>query len=185
MSCCGPAGRDFIPLCGIHAVLNRLFCALCNCTRPKERKYEDYKCAVRQLSRYSIDPRGGYAAFIGVRDNDPTHFLALYIDNLRGEYDPNIQAFRIYHVAFVMYGDMNSICRVLRQRHLVIAGNAAEFTGESPIEGAVSQKVFRSQPNNVQPIGYTMPFAGNPEIFVQGTPEDINRFNEFAVGANS
>ncbi len=185
MSCQPCGGRDSIPLCGIHAILNRLYCALCGCRRHKQRKYEDFKCAVRSLSRYSIDPRGGYAAFLGLRNNDPTYFAAIYIDNLRGEYDPNIGAHRVYHVAYVHYGDMNAICRTLIQRHLVIAGNANEFTGRAPSEGMVSQKTYRSQPNNVQPIGITMPFAGNAPILIPGTPEDINFGNEFAVGGEA
>lgn len=180
---CGPCtSRDFLPRCAIYSILNRLVCSLCSACRHKQRKYEDFKCAVRVLSRFSIDPRGGYAAFLGLRDNDPTKFAAIYIDNLRGEFDPNIGAHRIYHVAFVVYGDMNAICRGLRQPHTVIAGNADEFTGESLVAGAVSQKIFRSQPNPVLPIGITMPFAGNVPLLVPGTPEDIHFGNEFAVG---
>ncbi len=177
---CQPCGtRDFIPLCGIHSILNRLYCTLCGCQPHKHRKYEAFKCAIRSLSRFSIDPRGGSAAFLGLQDNDPTKFVALYIDDLRGEFDPNIGAHRVYHVAFVMYGDTNAVCRVLRQRHLVIAGNSSEFTGMSPSEGTVAQKVFRSQPNPVLPIGLTMPFAGNLPVLVPGTGADIAFGNDF------
>lgn len=182
MSCQPCASRDFLPRCAIYSILSRLVCSLCGACRHKQRKFEDFKCAVRLISRFSVDPRGGYAVFIGLRDNDPTKFAALYIDNIRGEFDPNIGAHRIYHVAFCVYGDTNAICRSLQQRHTVIAGNADEFTGENLIAGAVSQKVFRSQPNNVQPIGITMPFAGNVVGVVPGSPADIFEGDEYRVG---
>lgn len=182
MSCQPCSSRDFLPRCAIYSILNRLVCSLSAASRHKQRKYEDFKCAVRVLSRYSVDPRGGYAAFLGLRDNDPTKFAAIYIDNIRGEFDPNIGAHRIYHVTFVVYGDTNAITRSLVQRHYVIAGNADEFTGESLIDGAISQKVYRSQPNPVLPIGVTMPFAGNVPALIPGTPADIFEGDEYRVG---
>lgn len=180
---CQPCGiRNSLPKCAIYSILNRLTCALCAPARHKTRKYEDFKCAVRVLSAYSIDPRGGYGAFIGLSDNDPTKFAAVYIDNIRGEYDPNLLVHRVYHVAFVQYGDMNAVCRTLRQKDSTIAGNAEWIGGESQVDGAVSQKVFRSQPNPDLPIGATMPFAGNVPLLIPGSPEDLNFGNEYAVG---
>jgi len=172
MACCEPRHRDNIPKCAIFAILNRLVCELYTCSRHKIRKYESFKCAVRALSSRSIDPRGGYAAFLGLRDNDPTKFAAIYIDNLRGEYDPNLGRHRIYHVAFVTYGDMNAICRTLRQRNFTIAGNADEQTGESAVNETVALKLYVAQPNPVLPIGRNMPLAG-AEVVVAGGPEDV------------
>lgn len=171
----------------IRSILEQLFCSLCASCRIKQRKYEDYKCAVRRLSQFSIDPRGGYAAFLGLRDSDPTKQAALYIDTLRGEYDPNLGVHRVYHVAFVIYGDSGAICRTLVQRaglaeNAVIAGNAAWLGGDSALHGAITQKIFRSQPNTNLPIGITMPFAGNVPVLIPGTPEDINFGNIDAVG---
>ncbi len=190
MSCQPCSSRDFLPRCAIYSILNRLTCSLCSTSRTKNRKYEDFKCAVRVLSRFSIDPRGGYAAFLGLRDNDVTKFAGIYIDNIRGEYDPNLLSHRIYHVAFVLYGDTNAVCRSLRQRSSVIAGNADALTGESLAEMSVAQKVFRSQggvlPDGTvpMPIGITMPFAGNIPALVPGTPEDIAFGNEFQIGGS-
>ena len=183
MSCLPCASRDFLPKCAIYAILNRLSCSNCS-VRSKARKYEDFKCGIRALSRFSIDPRGGYAAFLGLRSNDVSSFASIYIDNIRGEYDPNIGAHRVYHVAFVQYGDMNAVCRTLQQRASVIAGNSDYFGGESSVEGSVSQKVFRSQPNPNLPIGITMPFAGNIPVIIPGSAEDLAFGNDFGAGEN-
>ena len=182
---CQPCGDNcFLPKCAIYSILNRLTCSLCSIRRHKTRKYEDFRCAVRILSRYSIDPRGGYAAFLGLRNNDPTNFCALYIDNIRGEYDPNLLQHNIYHVAFVQYGDMNAVCRTLRQYAPdgLISGNSAWIGGQSQVEGVVAQKTFRAQFSNTQPIGATMPFAGNVPLLIPGSSADIQFGNEFAVG---
>lgn len=179
MSCQPCASKDFLPKCAIYAILNRLYCSLCNTTRHKRRKYEDFRCAVRILSRYSINPQGGSAGFLGLRDNDVTKFTAVYIDNIRGEYDPNIGAHKIYHIAYVVYGDTNAVCRSLRQKSLVIAGNTDEDTGASPIEGTVALKSFLSQGgirpdgSTPMPIGFNMPFAGNSPLLIPGTAADI------------
>lgn len=172
MSCCEPRHRDHIPKEAIYAILSRLICELCSCSRHKTRKYESFKCAVRVLSSRSIDPRGAYAAFLGMRDSDPTKFAAIYIDNLRGEFDPNINRHRIYHVAFVNYGDMGGLCRTLRQAHFTIAGNAEAQTGESKAEGAVALKLYVAQPNTTLPIGYNNPLAGS-EVVIAGGPQDL------------
>ena len=172
MSCCEARHRDHIPKEAIYAILSRLICELCSCSRHKTRKYESFKCAVRVLSSRSVDPDHSYAAFLGLRDNSPSKFAAIYIDNLRGEYDSNIGRHRIYHVAFVNYGDTNQICRTLRQPHFTIAGNADAQTGESKAEGAVALKLYVAQPNVVLPIGRNMPLAGS-EVVIAGGPEDL------------
>jgi len=180
MSCQPCKTRDSIPRCAIYAILNRLVCSLCSTSRHKQRKYEDFKCAVRVLSSRSVDPRGGYAAFLGLRDNDTTKFAAIYIDNLRGEFDPNLGRNRIYLVSFVTFGDMNAVCRTLQLPTSTVAGNAEAQTGESQVEKAVALKLFVAQPNVVLPIGRGMPLAGS-EVVVEGTPEAIMAGNEFAI----
>lgn len=181
---CSPCVRDFLPKCAIYSILNRLTCSLCSTIRHKNRKYDDFKCAVRILSRYSIDPRGGYAAFLGLRNNDVTSFAAIYIDNIRSEYDPNLGSHRVYHVAFVQYGDTNAVCRTLRQRAPdgVIAADAEWLGGQSQVDGVIAQKLYRSQPNPNLPIGITMPFAGNVPLLIPGSSEDIQFGNDGAIG---
>ncbi len=184
MSCQPCKSRDHLPKCAIHAILNRLVCSLSSTYRHKNRKYEDFRCAVRILSSRSVDPRAGYAAFLGLRDNDPSKFAAIYIDNIRGEYDPNLGQHRVYHIAFVTYGDINAICRTLQQRQLTIAGNAVEQTGESLVEGSVALRLPTAQVNPNFPVGLTNPLplgALSSAPLVPGTPEAIAFGNENAI----
>jgi hypothetical protein len=184
MSCSPCGSKNFLPKCAIYVVLNQLVCSLCGaCGRNKTRRYDDFKRAVRYLSRRSVDPRGGYAAFLGLRENDPTKFAAIYIDNIRGEFDPNLGRHKVYHVAFVLYGDTNAVCRSLRQRNTFISANTTEVTGDSLAEGAVSQKVFYAVSNPVTPAGFNngfLPPGVGPTI--PGTPEDIVANNELGIG---
>lgn len=188
MSCFPCGALRGLPLCRIHEIINKLYCILCGTRCTKRQKYEDYRCAVQFLAGFSVDPRGGYAAFLGLRDNDPTKFAAIYIDNIRGEFDPNLNANRVYHVAFVAYGDTNAICRALRQKTPVIAGNADALSGLSDVDGVVSQKVFRSQGavtgiGEVSlPVGLNMPEASAVLFAPAGTPEDIYRNSGIVAG---
>lgn len=193
MACTNPCfTRNWIPLCKIHATLNELWCRLCEnqqfCNVPKTQKFRAFECAIERLSRFSVDPRGAYAVFEGITNNDPSKILAVYIDNLRGEYDPNIGAHRVYLVAFCMFGDMDNICRTLSLPYKTVAGNADDMTGGSKVENSVAQRLYRAQtglaPNGavIQPIGITMPFAGNTPL---GGGVGINTRNIYNVGGNA
>lgn len=186
---CQPCGiKNWIPRSQIYAILNDLSGRLCSPNRPKQIKYEDFVCAIRRLSGYSIDPSSAYVAFIGARNSDPSKFAAVYIDNLRGEFDPNTGNHATYHVAFVLYGDTNGVCRSLRQRGAVIAGNSDAFTGESLVEQTVARKAYRGYNNNTPdgtvlvPGGLNNPAPWGGPVPIPGTPADINFGNVFAVG---
>jgi hypothetical protein len=138
--------RDWLPKEAIYAILNRLQSNLVTTCCIKQRKYENFIAAVRYLSSRSIDPRGGYASFMGLDDNDPTHYAAVYVDNIRGEFDPNFNRHMVYHVAYVSYGDINAINRVLQQRNAVISGNTQDVTGASFIDGTISVKIYNAAP---------------------------------------
>jgi hypothetical protein len=169
-ACFNPCARNWISLSRIYAILNTLFCSLCDngqyCNVPKTQKFRAFECAVERLSRYSIDPRGAYAVFDGIAQSDPSKFLAVYIDDLRGDWNSNLNAYNIYHVTFCAYGDVSNICRTLIQPYKTIS-NSETLTGASKVENSVSQRLYRAQtglsgPGEVvQPIGLTSPFAGN------------------------
>lgn len=94
-----------ISLAEIQNVLGRLRASISSTTRDKRLKYEDFKCATRVLSRYSVDQRGGYCCFLGLQDNDPTKFSVCYLDNLRGEHDVT------YRINFAQYCDVGGVMR--------------------------------------------------------------------------
>lgn len=190
---CGPCdgagtGKDWVARECIASILNRYICSFISCKRRKIAKYEDFKCLVRYLSRRSVDPRGGYAAFLGLRDNDPTKAAAIYIDNIRGEYDPNLNRHKVYHVAMVMYGDTNAIPRSLRQPHLAISANTVPLTGATYADGMLAEKVGYS-PQGGYENGYISPNGFNNGLFPIGTlaaplgsAADIYGDAPFAVG---
>lgn len=190
---CGPCdgagtGKDWVTRECIAAALNRFICSFISCRRRKVSKYEDFKCLVRFLSRRSVDPRGGYAAFLGLRDNDPSKVAAIYIDNIRGEFDPNLNRHKVYHVAMTMYGDTNAIPRSLNQPLYAISANTVPLTGKSYADGMISEKVYYS-PNGSYKDGYIAPNGLNngfnpPGVGPAplGSAEDIAANDAFAVG---
>ena len=166
----------------IYAELSRLTCVLSSVRKHKEQKYDLYKKIINSLSRYSVDPRGIYAAFLGLKDQDPTKILALFITDLRGEFQPNLNSASIYHVAYVFYLDMNSVPRAMRIGSTVVSGAASPISGANLIDGAIAQKVFSSQPNPELPIGFTEPLATGFNTALPGTPADILYGGPGAVG---
>jgi len=170
MSCVNPCfTRNWIPLCRIHAILNTLWCSLCEnqqfCNIPKQEKFRAFECAVNRLSRFSVDPRGSYTVFDGIVNNDPSKILAVYIDNVRGEYDPNLSSHRVYLVAFCMFGDMDNICRTLILPYKSVSGAADVQSGGSKVENSVAIRTYRAQPglapdgSIIQPIGIQNPLG--------------------------
>ena len=166
----------------IYAELSRLTCVLSSVRKHKEQKYEIFKKIIGGLVKYSVDPRGAYVAFLGLRDQDPTKLLALFITDLRGEYQPNLNAYGIFHTAYVFYLDTNSIPRAMRIGSTVISGAASSISGANLIEGSIAQKVFTAQPNPELPIGITEPLATGFNYAPPGTPGDILYGTNGAVG---
>ena len=153
---CGPIRSNFIPRCAVFSILNRVFCEICCNHKRKEEKACCFTNAVRALARFSTDGNG-YSFVQGLKSADPSVFLFLYIDNVRADFNPNLGMHDILQIALVVYGD-NGICRTLVHRHKVIAANATELTGDSPVDGTVAQKLFNGNFNTVLPIGFTNPY---------------------------
>lgn len=171
---------------GIDTKLSWMTNMLCRTDFNKRIKLEKFRECIRFLSQFSVDPRGGYQAFDGLNEPDPTKYLAIYIDNLRGEYDPNIDQFRVYHVTFCIYGDTNGVCRSLRQKEYYIGSNVDEITGQSLNDRQISVRVNYAVANPLLPAGLNNGFLP-PTVgpTVPGTSANININNPFAIGGSS